>query len=305
MLLLPANKWLQNSLGGRFLPTFWSPVWFPTQRPDTMSILCDPQHPLFAQFPTEFYSDWQWYDLQQNSHSLILDDTPADFRPLVQVIDNFARNHKLGSVFEARVGKGKLLVCSIDMAANLAERPAARQFARSLYAYLASSDFNPQAELASTTLDRLFAPAASGLQVAHVRADSEQPGYEATNAVDGDTATMWHTVWDGDAPGFPHWLELEMDAPEKLTGCTVLPRQDGNRNGWIKKYVLYVSQDGSHWGEPVATGTFPANDQLHTVKFATPVTARFVKLVALNGHADGPWASLAEFNLLKPDKTRP
>jgi len=305
VLLLPANKWLKNSLGGRFLPTFWSPVWFPSQRPDTMSILCDPNHPLFAQFPTEFYSDWQWYDLQQNSHSLILDDTPADFRPLVQVIDNFARNHKLGSVFEARVGEGKLLVCAIDLTANLTERPAARQFARSLYAYLASPKFHPQAELTSTTLDRLFAPAAAALPLARIHADSEQPGYEATNAVDGDEATMWHTVWDGDAPGFPHWLELEMDAPEELTGCALLPRQDGNRNGWIKQYALYVSQDGRHWGEPVATGTFPANDQLHTVKFATPVTAKFIKLVALSGHANGPWASLAEFKLLKPNKTRP
>ena len=88
-----------------------------------MSILCDPKHPLFAQFPTEFYSNWQWYDLIQNSRSLILDDTPADFRPLVQVIDNFARNHKLGSVFEARVGKGKLLVCAIDLTSELADVP--------------------------------------------------------------------------------------------------------------------------------------------------------------------------------------
>ncbi len=300
VLLLPANKWLHHSLGGSFLPTFWSPVWFPSQRPDTMSILCDPRHPLFAQFPTEFYSDWQWYDLQPNSRSLILDDTPAAFRPLVQVIDNFARNHKLGSVFEARVGKGKLLVCAIELAPNRPKRPATQQFARSLFAYLASPNFKPQAELPFATLDRLFAPAISGLHVAHVRTDSEQPGFEATNAVDGDATTMWHTAWDGDAPKFPHWLELELDSPEEFAGFTVLPRQDGNHNGWIKDYALYLSQDGSNWGKPVAAGTFPANDQLQTVKFASPVTAKFVKLVALSGYAGGPWASLAEFNLVQP-----
>ena len=301
VLLLPASHWLHNSLSGRFLPTFWSPVWFPTQRPDAMSILCDPKHPLFAQFPTEFYSDWQWYDLQQNSHSLILDDTPADFRPLVQVIDNFARNHKLGSVFEARVGKGKLLVCAIDIITNLAERPAARQFATSLYGYLASPNFNPQPELAVPVLDRLFTPVAGSLPVKNVHADSEPSGYEAVNAVDGDPATMWHTAWEGDAPPFPHWLELELEAPVKISGVTLLPRQDGNHNGWIKDYAIYVSTDGSHWGDPVASGTFPADDQLQTVKFAVPATGRFVKLVALTGHANGPWASLAEFNVL-PEK---
>jgi hypothetical protein len=299
VLLLPARKFLHNSLKGRFLPTFWSPVWFPTQRPDTMSILCNPSHPLFARFPTEFYSDWQWYDLQQNSHSLILDDTPADFRPLVQVIDNFARNHKLGSVFEAGVGPGKLLVCAIDISANLAERPAALQFARSLYAYLGSPAFTPQHQLPASTLDRLFAPATSGLEVKHIRADSEQPGYEAANAVDGDPDTLWHSAWDEGAPAFPHWLEVEFDSPPTFAGVTVLPRQDRNRNGWIKDYAVYASQDGSNWGEPVARGTFPANDRLQTVKFASPVTARFVKLVALSGHGSGSWASLAEFNVVE------
>ena len=52
-----------HSLPGRFLPVFWSPVWFPTQQPNTMGILCDPKHPALADFPTEFYSNWQWYEL--------------------------------------------------------------------------------------------------------------------------------------------------------------------------------------------------------------------------------------------------
>jgi hypothetical protein len=43
----------------------------------------------------------------------------------VQVIDNFARNHKLGLVFETGVGKGKLLVCAIDLL-GLQDKPEAR-----------------------------------------------------------------------------------------------------------------------------------------------------------------------------------
>ena len=49
-----------QSLKGRFLPVFWSPVWFPSQKPNTMGLLLDPKHPLFAQFPTENHGDWQW-----------------------------------------------------------------------------------------------------------------------------------------------------------------------------------------------------------------------------------------------------
>lgn len=282
VLLLPAKKFLRNSLGGSFLPTFWSPVWFAAQHPDTMSILCEPKHPLFAQFPTDFYSDWQWYDLMQNSRPLILDDTPADFRPLVQVIDNFARNHKLGTVFEARVGRGKILVCSIDITSNLASRPAARQFAKSLYTYLGSAAFNPKLKLTADILDYLFvSKIANRLQAldAKIHADNQaSEEYGADQAIDGDADTMWHTPWEGVAPNFPHELVVELASPVNLSGIKCLPRQDGNQNGWIKDFAVFTSDDGMNWGAPTVQGTFPQDAQWHTVKFATPVKARYLKL---------------------------
>jgi len=111
VILFPQVVNSAQSLPGRFLPVFWSPIWFPEQQPNTMGILCDPKHPALAQFPTEFYSNWQWYELLQNSRSVNLNDTPATFRPIIEIIDNFARNNKLGNLFEARVGGGSLLVC--------------------------------------------------------------------------------------------------------------------------------------------------------------------------------------------------
>ena len=89
-----------------------------------------------------------------------------------------------------------------------------------------------------------------------------------------------------------------------IAGFTALPRQDGNRNGWIADYAFYVSPDGINWGQPAARGTFEADALEKTVHFPAPVTGRFVKLVALAGHADGPWASLAELNLI-PAKPHP
>lgn len=307
VLLLPAKKFLRNSLGGSFLPTFWSPVWFPSQHPDTMGILCEPKHPLFAQFPTDFYSDWQWHDLMQNSRPMILDDTPADFRPLVQVIDNFARNHKLGTVFEARTGGGKLLVCSIDITTNLASRPAARQFAKSLYTYLGSAAFNPKAELAADTLEQLFVPKiTSQLQAldAKIHADSEASvEYGAEEVIDGDASTIWHTAWEGTAPNFPHELIVELTRPVNLSGIKCLPRQDGNPNGWIKDFAVFTSDDGQSWGAAAAQGAFPQDAQWHTVKFATPVTARYLKLVANSSFDPSkPFASLAELDILPADK---
>ena len=163
VLLLPPLRTLAQSVPGSFTPVFWSPIWFPGRGAQTMSILCDPRHPAFALFPTEMHTNWQWYDLLGNSRSMILDDAPADFRPIVRMIDNFSRNHKLGNVFETKVGKGRLLVCSIDLKKNLGERPAARQMLRSLYAYAASDAFNPSQALDAALLDKLFAAPASKL----------------------------------------------------------------------------------------------------------------------------------------------
>jgi hypothetical protein len=90
-----------------------------------------------------------------NSRSIVLDDTPAAYRPIVQVIDNFDRNHKLGVLFEARVGPGKLLVCSIDLPA-LEEQPEARQLLSSLLEYMSSERFHPATPLCEVLLSRIL-----------------------------------------------------------------------------------------------------------------------------------------------------
>lgn len=290
-----------ESLRGRFLPVFWSPVWFPTQKPNTMGLLCNPEHPLFAQFPTDFYSDWQWYELMQHSRIFVLDETPPAYRPILQVIDNFARNHKLGLVFEGRAGRGELLACGFDLPAMSSE-PAARQLLASLYAYAGSAAFHPAQELSDAMLDKLFVGKFTNkLQElgAKIRADSAEPDYPAENAIDGDPNTLWHTPWDEPATPFPHELVIELPRAAHITGLTCLPRQDNNQNGWIKNYAVHVSTDGQDWGLPIAEGAFKRDDNLHTIKFARAVETRFLKLVALSSFDPAqPFASLAELSVL-------
>jgi hypothetical protein len=145
----------EKSMAGRFLPVFWSPVAFPKQKPNTLGLLMDPKHPLLAKFPTAIHSDWQWYDLMQKSRYYILDDLPESYRPIVQVIDNFARNHKLGLLFETKVGPGNLLVCASDLPA-LQSHPEARQLLHSLLKYVASPAFAPATELDGKILGKLL-----------------------------------------------------------------------------------------------------------------------------------------------------
>jgi hypothetical protein len=196
-MLLPESEWKlppvqpgKNSLPGSFVPLFWNFRLF--NQIGTLSVLCDPRHPALAGFPTENRSDWQWADLLGNfsainsfrdagapreyfeavgeaagdvtnrSKVFILDETPPDFRPIVQMIDNPDRNAKLALIFETRVGSGKLLVCGLDLDTDLDARPAACQLRRSLLDYAASKNFSPKWELSSDLLRRLLGDGATG-----------------------------------------------------------------------------------------------------------------------------------------------
>jgi hypothetical protein len=130
----------------RFLTVFWSLSWFPKQ-PGTLGTLCEPGHPALAGFPTEMQTDWQWFDLLEGSQAAILDQQP-ELQPIVTVIDDYHRSHKLAAVFEAKVGKARVLFTTLDLSGNLEARPAARQLRRSLLDYASSSAFQPKVELA-------------------------------------------------------------------------------------------------------------------------------------------------------------
>src|SRR5262245_15252266 len=121
--------------------------------------------------------------------------------------------------------------------------------------------------------------------------------YAATNAIDGNPATFWHTEWFQQAPPLPHTLVLDLGGQYQVDGFRYLPRQDGNSNGTIAAYQFYVSADGTTWGTAVAAGTLAADTSEKTVRF-TAKTGRYVRLVALseiNGNAS--WTSAAELNV--------
>ncbi|MCD2425672.1 glycoside hydrolase family 2 [Niabella pedocola] len=143
-----------KGVNGRFAPVFWSPVHFPDQ-PGTMGILCNPQHPALQQFPTAFHSDWQWWDLITSSKTMILDALPA-MTPVVRVIDNFFKNRKMANVIEARVGKGRLLMTSVNITDGLEQRPAARQLRYSFIRYMNSTRFMPETLLTPEQLQLLI-----------------------------------------------------------------------------------------------------------------------------------------------------
>jgi hypothetical protein len=124
--------------------------------------------------PNNIGHDERWFDAKISGDTIYLPgstdqagygnktETPPGFRPIVQVIDDFHRAHKLGAVFEARVGSGKLLAVSLDLRTNLGERPAARQLLYSLLRYAASDRFDPQQTLSLAVVEKLLTGSGPG-----------------------------------------------------------------------------------------------------------------------------------------------
>jgi Glycosyl hydrolases family 2, sugar binding domain/Glycosyl hydrolases family 2 len=129
-------------LSAGFSSIFWNTAWTDWQPPHTLGILCDPNHPALAGFPTDFHSDWQWWELQKDARPFLL-TRHHGIRPVVQIIDDWVTNRKLGYVFEAKVGPGKLVACSFDLESDLENRKVALQMRTSLLAYLSTDRFAP------------------------------------------------------------------------------------------------------------------------------------------------------------------
>lgn len=153
VLLCPAPDTL-NGVAGKFVPVFWSPVHFPDQ-PGTMGLLIKAKHKALRHFPTDTYSNWQWWDLTTKSKALKMGAMP-DAANIVRPIDNFVTNENLSSVFEAKVGKGGLIFCSMDVISNLEQRPQAKQLRYSLLRYMNGADFNPSWTMSAEELKKLF-----------------------------------------------------------------------------------------------------------------------------------------------------
>lgn len=152
-----------HTVNGLFQTDYWNYRMFKTicennkkmVSPGTLGILTDPSHPVFNNFPTEMCTNWQWFSIIKASHPLILDNFPADCRPIVQVIDNVERNHKLGLLMEFAIGKGKLLVCMSDIESTL-QYPEGRAFRTSLLNYMKSSSFRPACAMSVADLRKLL-----------------------------------------------------------------------------------------------------------------------------------------------------
>ena len=127
-----------------YLPVFWNTSWFKMRPPHTTGAYIDQQHPLFKyDFPTDSWSNLNWWELLNRAQVMNLMELPADYQPPIQPIDTWHVSRKLGMLIEAKVGKGRLLMTTMDITSDLDRRPVARQMRHAILSYMQSADFQP------------------------------------------------------------------------------------------------------------------------------------------------------------------
>ncbi|MDR1157219.1 MAG: discoidin domain-containing protein [Oscillospiraceae bacterium] len=119
----------------------------------------------------------------------------------------------------------------------------------------------------------------------------------ASNVVDGETNTFWHTSWrtgandntlhangTGTSHGKEnvengHWLQIDLGAVTKVAGLRYLPRQNG-ANGRVTTARVYVSTDGSSFTQTAGPLTWTTTTDEKRVIFDSTVDARYVLLLS-------------------------
>ncbi|BBH70357.1 hypothetical protein ACTI_70420 [Actinoplanes sp. OR16] len=118
----------------------------------------------------------------------------------------------------------------------------------------------------------------------------------ATNVLDNNLATYWHTRWSGDPdPAHPHEIQLDLGRNVSVSCLYQRPRQN-SVNGRIARYEVYTSTDAVNWGTPAASGTWPNVIGEQNACFSAR-TARYVRLRALSEATGKPWTSISEIRI--------
>ena len=234
-----------------FTTPFWSTIMFDYQV-KTMGLLCDPHHPIFKDFPTEFYSNWQWWELTKEARVLRLNNTASSYRPILQVIDHPIRNDKLGAIVETKIGRGKLLLCTFDILSDPNNRYVARQLLKSVVEYMASPAFEPaeNKDLAEIVFSKGNSSASEVLSVNSSHDDPENP---ALFAFDGNLESSWKA----DAGNTAASCVVELIEPRFVTGCKI---KVSDKRINPANFVVYVTDNPKEPGQPVIEGTIPGND---------------------------------------------
>ncbi|MCP1311886.1 cadherin-like beta sandwich domain-containing protein [Paenibacillus tyrfis] len=122
----------------------------------------------------------------------------------------------------------------------------------------------------------------------------------ASNILDGQETTIWHSKWEAPAAPFPHWVIIDMESTYKLNGIQRKSRPNQSAMEFPKTFELYASDNPADLNDPAflsnaankASGTFgktwTGNVYTDFVSLDKAVQGRYVKFVVTGTYNTDP-----------------
>lgn len=304
VLLIPSPTSIVKPKGPKvafgFSTIFWNTAWTKRQPPTTMGLLCNPKHPAFSGFPTDYHSNYQWwYPTQLVANPLSLEGQVPEMKALVQVIDDWFTARRLGLIVEAGFGKGKMIICAIDFDKANPDDMVSAQLRSSLISYMESPAFSPQLSMTQDQFNRMIDPNILVYDLeAKITASSQCIYNPPRDIYDDDSTTFWHSEINNNAAKYPHNIKFEFESLVALSGVRILPKQSSVRVGWVKDIEIQTSTDGNKWAT-VFKGSLDKNPEAWSVFKFTTTQAKFVNVIALSPQKAGDSnASFSEVQMI-------
>ena len=125
-------------------------------------------------------------------------------------------------------------------------------------------------------------------------ASSSYGGDVPANLLDGNLSSRWSTGHAQNASN-NDYFQIDMGASQTVDKLVMDSTHDSG--DYARGYALYLSNDGSNWGSPVATGS--GSSPTISVSFNAQ-SARYVKVVETATPSDPWWWSVDEVNIYTP-----
>lgn len=138
------------SIKAQFSTDFWSVGTFPQQE-GAMGQLIDKDHPIFESFPTEGYTNYQWWPMA-SQRAIIL---PKYMDTIITEMDCYAYLRPMTQLMEVRCNGGRLIISSMGLQ-DLMKYPEARALLKGIYSYMDSDKFEPKQEMSVEAVLSLF-----------------------------------------------------------------------------------------------------------------------------------------------------
>ncbi|MFV2015416.1 MAG: PA14 domain-containing protein, partial [Candidatus Heimdallarchaeota archaeon] len=135
--------------------TTYEPAWWmggPVRDPNAGTVVYN--SPALEEFPHEGWCDLQFQDLINNRYVMLLDDIPGAKKPIIRAIDSYVGSRHKSFLSEWKVGKGSLLVSTLNLDNNAMNLPEARWLFQSFIRYGTGKKFLPKAELPVTYIEK-------------------------------------------------------------------------------------------------------------------------------------------------------